>query len=328
MNIQGITIFTEPVPQKKNILDRIKLNGSNLIKQIIRNKVYTDFKKYGGHYAVTRSLIEGLKGLDINFNYNPKPSATYNVVIVLAGIEELKLAIEKKRKGEIKFLLTGPNIVEHVRDFNYIVCDKSVDQYIAPSEWVKNLVISDCIGLQDKTLIWPAGIDTNFWKPTFKPQRKTVIIYKKTESIAFQQEIIDLVKSRGFIIVEIEYKNYNAKMFKKALNNAKFAIFISRSESQGIALLETWAMNVPTLVFNPEEFEYFGLMRKNISACPYLTSATGKDWKTTADLSILLNSINNELEGFKPREYVVKNFSDQIAALNLVSKIKELNNYN
>ena len=52
------------------------------------------------------------------------------------------------------------------------------------------------------------------------------------------------------------------------------AVFISRSESQGLALAEAWAMDVPTLVWQGPPGDGGSLF--NLSdPSPYLTSHTG-----------------------------------------------------
>ena len=110
--------------------------------------------------------------------------------------------------------------------------------------------------------------------------------------------------------------------------NARFAIFISRNESQGVALAEAWSMNVPTLVYNPGDFVYSGKLVTGISACPYLTDSVGRDWKTIEQLNTLLLEMNQDKFSFTPRKYVLERFTDEKAAKDLLESIKRVRKNN
>jgi hypothetical protein len=276
-------------------------------------------KKYGGHYAVTRSLVEGLKKIGADFNYNPfhEKDIAENV-IVLAGVERLKEMIGLKKKGIIRVLLAGPNVVEDVRSEDGIAADPAIDHYIVPSEWVKDLVIQDCRKLKDRVRCWSAGVDTEYWKPVINRERRDeVLIYWKSEAEEFYHDIIRIVKEQGLKPSSIKYGNYNVAEYKEQLDKSLFTIFISRSESQGIALAEAWSMDVPTFVFDPGEFFFSGRMVYNVSSCPYLKRTTGLTWKNLGELRELIND-KNSYTGFSPREYVLKEFTDGYSAGQLI----------
>ena len=313
-----LTVFTEPV-SPVGFMQEIK-SFLRPVKFFLQGKKAPGKKKYGGHYAVTRSLIEGLQKIDADFNYNPprKEDIAENV-IVLSGVKRLKEVIELKKKRKIALLLAGPNIVEDVRSEDGIVADPAVDYYVVPSGWGKDLVVEDCIKLKDRVLCWSAGIDSQYWKPSPEPNdRDEVLIYWKTEPEDFCEDVIKLVKGFGMNPVLIQYGKYNVQDYKERLDKSRFAIFISRSESQGIALAEAWSMNVPTFVFEPGEFYFTGRMVYNVSACPYLTQATGLAWKTLDELQRMIND-KNSFAGFAPREYVLKRFTDEYSAKQLIS---------
>jgi hypothetical protein len=121
--------------------------------------------------------------------------------------------------------------------------------------------------------------------------------------------------------VLLQYGKYSVDEYKELLDRSAYSIFISRSESQGIALAEAWSMNVPTLVFDPGEFFFGGRMIYNVSACPYLTAATGLSWKTPAELKNIIGD-KNSFTAFKPREYVLKRFTDEYSAKQLIENLK------
>ena len=55
-----------------------------------------------------------------------------------------------------------------------------------------------------------------------------------------------------------------------------FSIFFSMSESQGLALVESWAAGCPTLVYYNDMVEYKNYPIRKCETAPYLTKYTGK----------------------------------------------------
>lgn len=324
MNLQDLTIFTEPPPVQPGLLSRYKTKMLSPYRVYIKGIKNRPQKKYAGHEAVTRSLLHGLEKIKARYNYNPaKDSEVFENVIHLSGVNELSKTLALKKKGKIKLLLVGPNIVDHVLDHNAIVADPLIDYFVVPSLWVKDLVLKDCPALVNRILVWAAGVDTLYWNPhKNKYDSSKVLVYQKTETADFTKKVLTLVSSMGFRPVLIEYGRYSEKDFRKELSDAFFSVFISRSESQGIALAEAWSMNVPTLVFNPGNFIYMGKQENGVSACPYLTEQAGADWKTMDELKKCIEYLVQHRATYKPRKYVLENFSDERSAIHLLSQIE------
>ena len=103
-------------------IDRLFKETKYLLKQKINTKK-NQFSNYGGHNAVTSSLIDGLMKLDYSFVLNPKLSKQFSRhVHVLSNIYALDLAINLKKKGKINRLTAGPNLVFLPDDYNSIIC--------------------------------------------------------------------------------------------------------------------------------------------------------------------------------------------------------------
>ena len=90
----------------------------------------------------------------------------------------------------------------------------------------------------------------------------------------------------------------------------------SATESQGLALAEAWSMDVPTLVWSPnqEHSEVPGLFP---TGAPYLTGATGKYWKDLSDLREILSV--GFAGQFSPREWILNNMTNKLAAKNYLA---------
>jgi hypothetical protein len=274
-------------------------------------------KSYGGHYAVTRSLVEGLKKIEANFNYNPSEIEDIgDIVHVLCNEKALAQAIEWKKKGLIKKLSAGPNLLIRGFDCNNIICNLEVDLYLHPSSWPMISLIQDEPSLKERSQVWYSGVDTNFWCPA-KSQDKNnnVLVYWKTECEKFCKEVEESLLKFNWKPIRIKYGSYKRSEYKKLLDTVSFAVFISRSESQGLAMVESWAMDVPTLIWEPKKPLYqHGKIFWPICSCPYLNKQVGKQWTTIQEFEELLQEIKSLLSHFTPREWVLKHMSDEVSA--------------
>lgn len=281
--------------------------------------------QYGGPHSVTKSLINGLSQLGVPFNYNPSREVDVaDLVIVLADPNALRQAITLKRSGRIKKLLAGPNLVVLAKDDGGILAAPEVDICIVPSYWVQPSYEDDQPSLKNRIQIWYAGVDVDYWRPQKTLQQKLeqgykdVLVYWKTESQEFCNRAESALKRHGFNPIRLRYGAYSRDQFKAQLEKVLFAVFITRSESQGIAFAECWAMDVPTLVWDPQQpLAIKGKVHWPIAACPYLSIWTGLLWKNENELSVLVHNIATQLRQFAPRDWIIDNMTDEISAKRL-----------
>jgi len=271
------------------------------------------------HPAVTRSIQKGLEKIGCRYNFNPSRIAdVYENVIVLNNFAALEQARAWKRQRKIKKLLVGPNLT--IRGVAVQLAPE-IDYCITPSEWIKNAQIEDQPGLAGRIKIWPSGVDPVFWSPdenTGKEKGNYVLLYCKQQPQEFCLAVESILRINGWNPIRIVYGSYKAKEYKSALKKCKFAIFLSTCETQGIALAEAWSMDVPTLVWNPAVFFDWGRWYRESSSCPYLNDQLGHEWKELTDLQILLKTIESKLPNFQPRNWVLKNMTDEVSAYHLL----------
>lgn len=320
-----ITIITDPIPIGIHYF-------IGMLKKIIRD-VRAIFKPlpvfmqspYRGHFAVTRSLVEGFQKLRISYNYNPKNiDSLADTVVVLAGVEALKQAIWLKKKGYFKKLLAGPNLVTFPSDADGIIASPEVDICITPGPLTCNIYEEDCPSLAGRLKSWPAGVDTNYWKPNILSLKKIVIIYfKNTHAPKVNLEIYQkFIAEMGYEVVIIRYGEYTKEIFLNFLQKAVLMIGISGAESQGITWSEAWSADVPTFLWYTDTTTYNhhrakGRLFKSTPS-PYLTDQTGLFFNNLEDFkSIFLRFLNGEYS-FQPRQWVIENMSDEVCALNLL----------
>ncbi len=321
----GLRLFCKREMLVKNSLVVIALFFSFFAAFPYRFKkisVFSDrVKSRTGPSAVQQSLLAGLRVLDVPFNCNPSESELGDVVIVLSGVNNFKRAISWKQQKRIACLLGGPNVMNRPCDYNYLFTSKEVDICLVPSDWIRIAYEEDALALKGRVRCWPAGVDVDFWNPA-SGNRDCVLVYWKTESESFCQSVEKVIKKHGYTPIRIRYGSYDSPTYRRALNRAKFSVFISRSESQGMALAESWSMDVPSFVWDPGTLTYLGRSYSVVSACPYLTESTGNSWKQLEELDQLIRKFGQNKYTFTPRQWVLNNMSNAVTTQYLLRMIE------
>ena len=310
--MRALTILTERVPE--NTVERVR-KVLRPVKRIMLGKPLPTKSKYGGHYAVTRSAVEGLRKIGVHYNWNPaRPEDVFDTVVVLAGTDALEQAIRWKRNGKIQRLLAGPNLVVLPSEARELITADEIDVYMVNSDWTYKVYTEDAPELKRNCAIWPAGVDTEFWSQSGPADRSRMLIYQKSAP----QELLDkcrrTAESHGYSCDIITYGSYDADTYRRILRTSRLGIFLSRSESQGLALAEAWSMDVPTIVWDPGSVDYKGRTMKS-SAAPYLSEETGMLFLTAGELVSALGLCQRRQ--FSPRQWVLGNMSDEVSARKL-----------
>jgi hypothetical protein len=301
------------------------------LKKIIATKKIPKKKKYRGHYTITRSLVEGLQKLGTNFNYDPESIADVgDIIVVMSNLDALRQAINLKKTGKTKKIIAGPNITSLPTDITKISSFESIDLCIFHGQWFIEWWEHLCPNFPIQKSVWYAGVDTDFWQPLdSQPQTllKRVLIYQKYVSDDFTNKIKNKIHEKGLQTQILKYGKYNLEEYKNQLKISDIMLFLSPSETQGVALFESWACNVPTLVWNPGIYQWpeKGYSTwQGCSSAPYLSEMTGCFFKSFDDFEPALEKMMNNFAFFSPREWILTHGSDQIAASNLLNLIDML----
>lgn len=274
-----------------------------------------------GPQMVAASLQKGLD--ELNFSYILNPKYLTDTVAVLQNPKALRFAIEQKKQGKIKQLLAGPNIVVTPKEADAIYEHPLIDKIILPCEWTKNFYCSLSPVIKDKIFLWPAGVDDP-GEPIPIKERDTILIYQKNAPNDLLNKVIQKLKIKNYKIDIITYGKYKQADYFNKLKQTKLVIFLTQSESQGIAQQEAWMRDVPTLVWNPGKIKYkeHTISDKKL-ASPYLTDDCGKFFVSIGEFDMKLNEIINNLASYKPRQYALANFTHKISAekyLNIINQ--------
>ena len=282
-------------------------------KENIKARLRKILKKQRGPSAVVQSLHRGLTEVNIEHQIDPPVQNVSGIVHVVSGVGALRYAIKLKKKGKIKKLIAGPNIVIRSQDKNNIIADENIDVILLPSQWNADFFISQCPILSSKIRIWPAGVSIP--KMPEHVTKDTCLIYRKNVPEKLYANIIGTLKKAGVQTETIAYGNFRQEDYYRLLEKSSHMIYLQKVESQGIALQEAWARNVPTLVWNPGSFTYptGETVAGNISA-PYLTDKAGMFFADANGFERIYPVFIKRLSGFKPRDYSIEKLSDKALA--------------
>lgn len=198
------------------------------------------------------------------------------------------------------------------------ICGLSNVVYIQPSEWARIAwkLSPLCNGLQIRAV--PFAIDVDKFCPVGEPApRDDVFIYFKRRHPAELDALEQFLSVRGIKYRLFDYvKKYNEEDYLNFLKTrAKFGIWLGSHESQGFALQEALACNIPLLVWNATSMsqEYGGnLPDIPCTTIPYWDERCGEYFTMFYQLEdIFWRFIKNIENGgkYRPREYIMENLT-------------------
>lgn len=263
-------------------------------------------RKYTGPNAVEDSLLRGLKELKIPFKRNARAEKG-DVAIVLSGIVALQEALALKKTGVLAKLIVGPNVLPHPRRARDLEGEEAVDAILMPSQWVADVVVNEVPNIADKVIVWPSGVAI----ATASTRTGAPVIYDKLNDASLLARVLRVTsEARVFT-----YGAFSRSEYLAALANAPYLVYLSRWESQGLALQEAWAHDVPTFVNKSTHWEVDGSSWDTPQInCPYLTPETGAVFETPDELSRLIGQVAH----IHPKPYCDTNLSDAVSAQRLI----------
>ena len=252
-----------------------------------------------GPDAVRESLFRGLARLHIPYTHNHVPLS--GTVLVLSGSEALKEAIAAKMKGDVKRLIAGPNITIHPSVENKLMCSSSIDAILVPSPWTRDFWSSEAPELAKKIFVWPAGVPI----VTASTRSGRPIIYNKLQDETLLSQIVHALPDDPIVF---RYGKFSQSKYLKALQDAPYIIYLAESESQGLALQEAWAHNVPTLVNKSNRCQrgVYSWDAPHINA-PYLNEEVGRIFSQVAELPSLISEVSQ----INPKKFCDRELSDE-----------------
>jgi hypothetical protein len=301
-----------------------------LLRHEVRDRADPPTRRRGGAQAargpeaVLASLTTGLNRLGKPFRLNPSGLRGTTVVGVLSGLDALEAAIRWRRQSSQRRLLVGPNVAALPSVAPALMTAPEIDLCVVASEWVKGEFERDSPELIGRIGIWPAGVDVERWRPDGaapRQIRRAVMFVKRlanhTSERVFDDAMLDAawkaLRGAGLEVTVLRYGQFAPDGFARALDGAELVVCFGYSETQGMALAEAWAMDVPTLVWNGGRTRWREHTYES-SPAPYLSAATGAEFRTIEELHALVDRWDSLRPGFAPRDWVLSNMTDEICA--------------
>jgi glycosyltransferase involved in cell wall biosynthesis len=185
--------------------------------------------------------------------------------------------------------------------------------HAVPCQWVKDSYLKDEGTRGNRIEIWPAGVETDRFIFSGQKEKERCIIFGKHINIteATMQIRIEQAEEKlrevNFCATKLIYGKYKEDDLITASNKAHFAIWISGTESQNIALLEVLSMNVPVYVWEQTEQSYGGELMTGLSNAPYFDERCGI---IHDGMGRFEEFYDKAMRGeYKSREYVLEQFS-------------------
>jgi hypothetical protein len=227
--------------------------------------------------------------------------------------------IVKSKLENVKFLrpakfILGPNLDIHNPHVRTLLEGIENAIFLVPSEWVLNYYV-EVLGIaHSKIQVWAAGVNTEMWKPR-DTKKNMVLIYQKGNYQEFGVQISKILNLLGYEVSILRYGTYAQSTYLDLLNRCKFAVFLSGTESQGLAQFQAWSMDVPTFVLAQRSYIDPKSSDRIIAASssPYLTDATGSFFEMR-DAEASIHKFVEKLDSFAPRKWVLANYSDDKTA--------------
>ncbi|NQV69330.1 MAG: hypothetical protein HQ498_04820 [Pseudohongiella sp.] len=322
MDRPSLTVLTDPIPTGIDFVPEKSKRLLRHIKYLAKKRSFSSDPLYRGHFAVTRSLLQGLEKIGVNFNYSPrKLSSLAETVIVLAGVNTLRQAIRLKQGGHIKKLFAGPNIF-NFSDRGINLASPEVDAAITASPYIGDLFVEGSPSLRGRIITWAAGVDVDYWRPERHAPGKKILIYKKQNAgpVESVEPFANYLREKGYEIVNLEYGNYTHGEFLEALQQSQLMIGFVIAETQGIAWAEAWSVGVPTLIWRNTSRVVKGRLYK-CSTAPYLCDRNGLFFDNFDNFRQQFAYWESHRDQFDPRTWALKNMSDEVCAQKLYSKV-------
>lgn len=199
------------------------------------------------------------------------------------------------------------------------------------SEWVANIWKNNPLCKNINIECIPFGVDTECFNE-IKPwnQRNKVFLYTK------HRNPDDLYKIQHFLQYKnVEYKvfdydrRYNENEYIDYLHDSKYAIFLDAHESQGFAIQEALACNVPLFVWSVKSMnQELGTNYQDFPATsiPYWDERCGEYFHDFKEIETKFDLFLSKLEfdNYRPREYILENLSMEICEKKMMDLINNI----
>jgi glycosyltransferase involved in cell wall biosynthesis len=276
-------------------------------------------KAYCRHYQsgpkkVVDNLLKGLDKIGYPYVVNRRLDATKRLWIH----DDVEALAQAALLPDSVKVVVGPNLVVMPRNLPANI-DMSRFVYIHPSNWAKKFW-EDAGFVSCPIVAWPTGIDTDEFAPS-SGLKRTVLVYFKQRFPEELTAVEQALQKKGIAYQIVRYPTYRERVYKRLLREARYIVWVGRQESQGIALQEALAANVPLLLW---DVTHMGQWQANKREMDVFSAEQNAHWATAAEyfdhtcgvrifleteLAGALDRMEQQYSGFAPRKYIESHLS-------------------
>lgn len=310
MNEPLFLFYEEPDPDRWLPGDR---HPRRLIRRLVRGPAQP-----GGVMRWFLNLRAGLDRLGVTYRINDyrglrhSPDAWAHVV----GKPHV---VEKISAGHP--IVYGPGIGSHPLE-NDFWGRADIRLLLLSCDWFKAMYDRD-LPQPVRTAVWPAGVDTDLWRPsTVAPRDNVVLVYDKIRWRRDEYEstllapIFETLRAAGLDARHLRYGQYREDDYRALLAEVKAMVFLCEHETQGFAYLQALASGVPIIAWDRggdwQDPEYYPhrVRFSPVTSVPYFDSSCGERFASPADFGTAFSRFwPRVLAGeYRPREFVTQHF--------------------
>ena len=319
-----INIFYEPnYTKRKKTLFTLKFKQSIFLNKLIDfaylfNLTIPDRYITNGPHKRMNNLIKSFKGKNNivfnKFNY----SNSYIVQFDWFGESVLNKLINEAT--EQKQVLIGPlytdeqliNLSNYVKKHDYI-------KIVVASKFAYNKISqSNKFDInKNKLVIIPSGIisESKLKKHLIQKRNQKCLVYFKNRSQQELDKLLNLLDRKNISYDLFEYGMYDNQKLIKAAKKNKFGILLDGSESQGFAIQEIMACNLPLLVWNLEQ-------KHEASSVPYFDNNCGEIVNSYEQLVSNIDKFLSKINLYNPHILIKEKLTYEKFFYNIMSEFK------
>lgn len=291
------------------------ITGDRYIRPTLR-KILRGKPGIGGIEKVYLTLIESLKRSKIPFRINPKAKdrVDSDINIILGrGVESLRVLKENEP------FIAGIGFSTHPLELPDIREKYNIKAYLSHCDWI-NTLYAEHWG--EICTTWPAGIDTEKWKPTKHNKTTDILVYNKIRwNIPAKEKellhpILHKLNNDNISYEYIRYGDYKEDDYKIAVDKCRAMIFICEHETQGIACNEALASGLPVLAWDEHIIRdpYYIKLKSDHIPCtsvPFFNEHCGDTFKDINEFEMKFPLFFEKVKTglYNPSEYVESNLS-------------------
>jgi len=179
------------------------------------------------------------------------------------------------------------------------------NKLIVPSQWTKDMPVQKFGFPEDKIETWPVGIELKDFK---KELKYDCLLYYKRRSKEELKAATIFLKQSGLTYNVVEYGSYKQEELEALCDQSAFCFLLNGTESQGIAVQEMMARDMPMFVWDVKEWNDQGASYAvSASSVPYWSDECGVRFYDAIEMGFAFDEFCSKI--YKPRKFVEEHLS-------------------